>query len=209
MKIKVCGITQVEQFKQLNELGVDFVGFIFYPLSKRYAGESRFNQAELLRLQTQAKATAVFVNPTMDDIKNATTQLPNIKIIQLHGNEDPLLCKHLQLKYEVIKAISIAANTDLKTEINKYRNCCNYFLFDTATIQYGGSGQKFDWSIFKNQIIPKPFFLSGGIGIDDVNAIKKFTHPAFFGIDINSKFEIEPGIKNLNTITEFIKLIKK
>jgi phosphoribosylanthranilate isomerase len=171
MKIKVCGITQVEQFKALDQLGVDFTGFIFYPESKRYVGNSRFNEAELLRIQTHTKVVGVFVNPTTEDIKNAQTQLPNMHTIQLHGQEDTMLCKTLQKKYTVIKALSISNNMDITKAAHYYKNCCDYFLLDTATPLHGGSGVQFDWTMLKNTIIPKPFFLSGGIGIDDVKEI--------------------------------------
>jgi phosphoribosylanthranilate isomerase len=209
MKVKVCGITQIEQFKALNQLGVDYVGFIFYPQSKRYMGDSRFNEAELLRMQTQAKAVGVFVNPTMQDIKAACTQMPNITTIQLHGKEDILLCKTLQKKYTVIKAISVNTVDDINQATQYYKMGCDYFLLDTATPLHGGSGVKFDWTMLKNTIIPKPFFLSGGIGIEDVKVIKKFKHPAFYGIDLNSKLETSAGIKDMHKVEDFIQQLKK
>jgi phosphoribosylanthranilate isomerase len=209
IKIKVCGITQMEQFKELNTLGVDYVGFIFYPQSKRYAGESRFNQSELLRLKTNAKVTAVFVNPTMEDIKTAVSAMPNISTIQLHGNESPILCNDLKKKYTIIKAFNVDDDFNFTKTITPYKNCVDYFLFDTKTPDHGGSGIKFDWSIFKNIVIGKPFFLSGGISNDDIKAIQSFKHPHFYGIDINSKFEIEPGIKNIQLVAQFVTAFKK
>ncbi len=208
-KVKVCGITQMEQFKELNTLGIDYVGFIFYPQSKRYAGESRFNQGELLRLKTNAKVTAVFVNPTMADIKAAVEALPNITTIQLHGRETPLLCNELKKKYKLIKAFSVDDDFNFSKEITPYKNCVDYFLFDTKTPEHGGSGVKFDWGIFKNTVIGKPFFLSGGISINDVKLIQSFKHPHFYGVDINSQFEIEPGIKNIPLVAQFITALKK
>jgi phosphoribosylanthranilate isomerase len=208
-KIKVCGITQMEQFKELNLLGVDYVGFIFYPQSKRYVGESKFNEAELLRLKTRAKVTAVFVNPTKEEIKTALNAVPNITTIQLHGNESPLFCGELKKKYKIIKAFSVGEAFNFAKTITPYKNYVDYFLFDTKTPEHGGSGIKFDWSIFKNTVIGKPFFLSGGISKDDIGAIQSFKHPHFYGIDINSKFEIEPGIKDLKMIAAFVQVIKK
>ncbi len=208
LHIKVCGITQVEQYKQLELLKVDYVGFIFYPLSKRFVGEAKLNKAELLRMKSKAAITAVFVNPTTEEINNAVALLPNINTIQLHGNEETMLCMYLQKKFTVIKAFSVDENFAIKKETDKYKNCCDYFLFDTKVNEYGGSGLKFDWSIFKNQIIAKPFFLSGGISEDDVKEIKKFSHPKFYGIDLNSKFEILPGIKDMNKIEKFINKLK-
>jgi phosphoribosylanthranilate isomerase len=207
MKIKVCGITQLEQFKQVDQLGADYVGFIFYPASKRYVGECKFNTAELLRLQTKAKAVGVFVNPTTEEVNLALQQMPNIRTLQLHGTEDTMFCKYWQKKYTVIKAISVTNVSDLLKQTHYYKNCCDYFLLDTATPQHGGSGEQFDWTMLKNTIINKPFFLSGGIGLADVNAIKKFSHPAFFGVDVNSKLETKPGIKNMNVVEDFIQQI--
>jgi phosphoribosylanthranilate isomerase len=204
LHIKVCGITQVEQFKQLESLGVDYVGFIFYPQSKRYVGEAKFNNAELLRMKSKVSITAVFVNPTTEEINKAVALLPNITTIQLHGNEETMLCKYLQKKFTVIKAFSVDENFALKKETDYYKNCCDYFLFDTKVNEYGGSGLKFDWRIFRNQIIAKPFFLSGGINETDAKEIKKFSHPKFYGIDLNSKFETEPGIKDIKKIEKFI-----
>jgi phosphoribosylanthranilate isomerase len=207
MKVKVCGITQFEQFKQLCELQVDYVGFIFYSKSLRNAGNVRFNTKEIVQWKTNTKIVGVFVNPTADEVKAALILLPIINVLQFHGSETPSFCKQFLNKFTVIKTFSINNNIDLK-EIETYNGSCNYFLFDTKAESYGGSGKKFEWSILNNATFQKPFFLSGGISNSDVLEIQKFSNPMFYGIDINSKFEVEPGIKNVPMISSFLKEIK-
>ena len=207
--VKVCGVTQLDQFIALNELGIKYVGFNFYPQSSRYIGNSKLDLTAMWRTLFTTHITAVFVNPTIKEIQKANTILPKIDTIQLHGTESPLLCSQLQKKYTIIKAIAIDDTTNIQEAISEYINVVDFFLFDTKTPEYGGSGISYDWHIFKNQIIPKPFFISGGIHDDMVSQIKKFSHPNFFGVDVNSKFETSPGIKDVDKIANFITRLYK
>ena len=210
LKLKVCGITQMEQYQKLCDLQVPYIGFIFYPPSGRYVGNSKFYYHQLIVNNTHTNnVTAVFVNASLNDIDKAIKQLPIINTIQLHGNETPLMCKLLQKKYTVIKALSVEDTTDIEKLIKPYVNHVHYFLFDTKTAQHGGSGIKYNWNIFINKIIPHPFFVSGGIAPSDIASIKKITHPSFYGVDVNSKFESEIGIKKIEDIETFYKKLIK
>ena len=133
-----------------------------------------------------------------------------LDMVQLHGNESPELCAELSEDTEVIKVFSIGKDTEsIDKLIAPYDNVCDYYLFDTSTKgSKGGTGVKFDWKKLAGAKIEKPFFLSGGIGPDDVAIIKKFKHPDFFGIDVNSKFEKEPGVKDMGQVLGFIKNMK-
>ena len=133
-----------------------------------------------------------------------------LDMVQLHGNESPELCAELSEDTEVIKVFSIGKDSvSIEKLIAPYDNVCDYYLFDTSTKgSKGGTGVKFDWKKLAGAKIEKPFFLSGGIGPDDAAIIKKFKHPDFFGIDVNSKFEKEPGVKDMGLVLGFIKNMK-
>jgi phosphoribosylanthranilate isomerase len=199
MKIKVCGIQLQQQVDELENEKIDFIGFIFYPKSKRFVGDNLYSIKN-----NNLKPTAVFVNATEEEIKDAILQIPTIKALQLHGNESAEFCKKYSSKFEIIKAFGINENSKIEELIAPYIDAVDYFLFDTKTELHGGSGTQFDWKILEKCKIPKPFFLSGGIGLEDVEKIKKFNHPNFYGVDVNSKFELSPGNKNMGLVKQFI-----
>src|SRR5215213_4805076 len=143
MKLKVCGMTSLEQLQQLQNLGVDFAGLIFYEASKRFAGEKLENQKATIR-KLEIKKVGVFVNENIETIKNAIEEY-GLSYVQLHGDESPEFCQQVQKFIPVIKAIQVGAATNLDEPLEKYGNFCDYFLFDTASNQYGGSGLQFDW----------------------------------------------------------------
>ncbi len=205
MKIKVCGVTQIEQLKQLDELGIDYAGLIFYERSPRYVLNKLRSEA-VYKLELKIQKVGVFVNTSEEDIMTQI-ELYGLDIVQLHGDETPAFCKHTSNAVSVIKAFRITKNNEQNIDwmIKPYEDVCDYYLFDTNRKgAYGGTGEKFDWKIFKNNKIYKPFFLSGGIGLNDIDKIKMFHHPFFYALDVNSKVEVSEGIKNIQAITELV-----
>lgn len=208
MNIKVCGITQFKQLTQLEGLGIDYAGLIFVPDSPRFAGD-KFNKSEVKKADLDIKITGVFVNPEMIDVLDAIDEY-GLDAVQLHGEETAEMCEDLSSEVEVIKAFRITDDTDVDKLVAPYDGVCDFYLFDTGGQEkLGGTGLSFNWDVIKNARIEKPFFLSGGISPDDIAKIKSFTHPDFFGVDINSRFEKEPGVKDMGAILQFKQAFKK
>lgn len=203
MNIKVCGITQLKQLQQLDGMDIDFAGMIFYKGSPRYAGDL-LPMAEIQDLDLDLKKTGVFVNAGYDEIMRVVEDF-GLDTVQLHGDETPDLCEDLSAQTEVIKAFSIGEkDSNIDALVAPYDDVCDYYLFDTASVTAkGGTGKKFDWKKLSKSKIEKPFFISGGIDIEDAVKLKQFKHPDFFGIDINSRFEKEPGVKDMAKILQF------
>jgi phosphoribosylanthranilate isomerase len=208
MNIKVCGITSKKQLQQLEGLNIAYAGFIFDEKSPRFAGEKMADE-DLLGMDLDIKKVGVFVDAEYEDIMEMVEKF-ELDMVQLHGNESPELCEELSEDTEVIKVFSIGKETgSIDQLIAPYDNVCDYYLFDTSVKgAKGGTGQKFDWKKLTNAKIEKPFFLSGGIGPEDAALVKKFKHPDFFGIDVNSKFEKEPGVKDMALVLGFVKDMK-
>jgi phosphoribosylanthranilate isomerase len=205
MKLKVCGITQLDQLKKLDELGVDYAGLIFYQRSVRYMLD-KLKSKDVRQLQLSLKKVGVFVNAAEEDIMTQIEQY-GLDLVQLHGDETPVFCNHLSNYVTVIKAFRITQKNEQNIDwmIKPYQESCDYYLFDTNRPgAYGGTGQKFDWEILKSNKINKPFFLSGGIGLQDTERIKAFKHPFLYAIDVNSRVEIEDGIKDIQAISEMV-----
>jgi phosphoribosylanthranilate isomerase len=204
MKIKVCGLREIINIRSVSKLDVDYLGFIFYAKSPRCVPNADESLSECIR--GIAKPTVgVFVNASQEDIL-ATASRYNLKIIQLHGNESPVLCQSLHSRgYKIIKAFSIANVDDLQ-QTTSYESSVDFFLFDTKTAGYGGSGLNFDWSILSSYTGKIPFFLSGGLGMESLPALSKFSHNRLMGIDLNSKFEHTPGLKDIQKLREFIEI---
>lgn len=200
MNIKVCGITEMKQLQQLDGLDIDFAGLIFYPESPRYIGD-KLSKKDVKKADFDLKKVGVFVNPEMIDVLDAIDDY-GLEVVQLHGDESPEMCEDLSSEVEVIKAFRITGNENIDEMVAPYDAVCDYYLFDTGGLKesFGGTGQQFDWSILTKAKIEKPFFLSGGIGPEDAARVKAFRHPDFFGIDVNSKFETEPGIKDMSKV---------
>lgn len=210
MNIKVCGITQLKQLQQLDGLDVNFAGIIFHKDSPRYA-EGKIEAEAVKEADFDLKKTGVFVNPELIDVLDAIDNY-GLDVVQLHGNETPEMCDDLSTEVEVIKAFAIGdGDTDIDEMVAPYDAVCDYYLFDTrsASGDAGGTGKKFDWSVLSKARIEKPFFISGGIGLEDAAAIKAFRHPDFFGVDINSRFEKEPGVKDMALVLQFRQALKK
>jgi phosphoribosylanthranilate isomerase len=208
MNIKVCGITEFKQLQQLDGLDIDFAGLIFYKESPRYIGD-KLSKKEIKSANFDLKKVGVFVNPELIDVLDAIDDY-GLDLVQLHGDEPPGMCDDLSSEVEVIKAFRIKeGDMDIDALVKDYDDVCDYYLFDKATdYSIGGTGKQFDWSILKKAKIEKPFFLSGGIGPDDTAKIKSFRHPDFFGVDINSRFEKEPGVKDMALVLGFKQAMK-
>ncbi|HNW52321.1 MAG TPA: phosphoribosylanthranilate isomerase [Prolixibacteraceae bacterium] len=203
MIVKICGMGDTVRMHQLATLPVDMLGFIFYPKSPRYV-VGKINPVEIAKLPKHIERVGVFVNAEIDEIHEKAESY-FLTAIQLHGNESPELCHELKAEgYTILKAFNITKENNYES----YAPHCDYFLFDTPSTQHGGTGQKFDWAMLENYKGNTPFLLSGGIGPDDAEALKQIVHPKFAGIDINSKFEVEPGIKDMSLIGKFMDEIK-
>jgi phosphoribosylanthranilate isomerase len=208
MNIKVCGITQFKQLQQLDGLNIEFAGLIFVKDSPRYAGDSLDKDA-VKNADFDLKKVGVFKNPEMIDVLDAIDEY-GLDVVQLHGDETPEMCEDLSSEVEVIKVFGIDANTkDIDALVADYDAVCDYYLFDTkADGESGGTGKQFDWKVLSKAKIEKPFFLSGGIGVDDADKVKRFKHPDYYGVDVNSKFEKEPGVKDMAQVLLFKKSLK-
>ena len=198
MKLKVCGMRSSKNIINLAKIMPDYIGLIFWESSKRFVCNSTPDVRE------PVKKVGVFVDASLEYIKECI-EAHKLKAVQLHGNESPELCGELgEVDVEIIKAFAVQRQFDF-SEIVDYESVCDYFLFDTKGKLPGGNGQHFDWTILKDYPSKKPFFLSGGIGPNDCVAIAsiiKLNLP-LYAIDVNSKFEIEPGFKNIQSIKEF------
>lgn len=200
--IKVCGMTDGENIRQTEQLGVDFIGFIFYPRSPRFLFEMP------TYLPVRSRRVGVFVNESKDNILMYADRF-GLDYIQLHGNESPEFCHNLQAAgMKLIKAFSIATPRDLSS-VSAYESLCQYYLFDTKTPQYGGSGNQFDWTLLNRYTGNTPFLLSGGINQYSAAAVRNFHHPRLAGVDINSRFESSPGLKDIGRIQTFIRELRR
>jgi phosphoribosylanthranilate isomerase len=203
MNTKVCGITQLKQLQQLDGLDIDFAGLIFYKDSPRYVGD-KIAAADLKNSDFDLKKVGVFVNADYDEIMQVVEDY-GLDVVQLHGDESPELCEELSDEVEVIKAFKVKdSKTSIDEMVADYDEVCDYYLFDTASSDLeGGTGKQFDWKLLTKAKIEKPFFLSGGIGVDDIAKLKAFKHPDYYAVDINSKVEKEPGVKDMGLVLQF------
>ena len=199
MMTKVCGMRDAQNIRDVESLGVDWIGMIFWPKSKRYVDEVPSYLPEHL------KKVGVFVDSTLDDILQHISDY-QLDIIQLHGQESPDFAKALK-PHTIIKAFNIEKADDL-LQTEKYKGIADYFLFDTKGKMVGGNGQKFDWSVLTAYQGKTPFLLSGGIGPEDAESVRSFHHPRCIGIDLNSRFESEPGFKDINQLKTFINKLR-
>lgn len=208
MKVKVCGNTDLQQLKELNSTGIDYAGLIFYEYSSRYVLKNLAG-SDVKDLNLSIEKVGVFVNASEDFILQQAEDF-SLDIIQLHGDETASFCSKISDHMKVIKAFRVEDETNIDWLVKEYVDVCDFYLFDKgSTGLYGGTGQKFNWKLLENSIIGKPFFLSGGIAPGDVEVLKNLTHPYFYGVDINSKFEIEPGIKDIKLVKQFLSDLKK
>lgn len=210
MRVKVCGMTQLEQVEKLHAIGATFGGFIFYPKSPRYV--LRHLTTSQIKKENNINKVGVFVNASIDHILQMVDEC-RLHMVQLHGDESPKFCEKIADYISVVKAFRLSDNDHIEWMIKPYMNVCDMFLFDTEGAGYGGTGKKFNWSVLEGRVIGKPFFLSGGIQHDDTEKLKAFAQEpvanALFAIDINSKFEVSAGVKDLVKIKNFISELKE
>lgn len=226
MIIKVCGMREPENIRAVEELGVDMIGFIFVPQSKRYVRMISSNAGIIPDYAGEGQndtsaadnKTPLRVGVFVDDMpQNIITRIYNYHLdyVQLHGDESAVMIDNLRRSVDpdihkglkIIKAISVASENDVK-RWREYEGHADMLLFDTKGDEAGGNGRHFDWSLLDAYDGNIPFLLSGGIDINDAVEIRKIKHPMFAGVDINSRFETEPAVKDVDKIRKFIRLLK-
>lgn len=190
---------EANNIREVEQLGIDLMGFIFWPKSSRYVS------MRPSYLPEHSKRVGVFVNEEAEQVKRIAKEF-QLDFIQLHGNESPAYIRQLALPTptKIIKAFNIATPDDL-VQTESYSNIVDYFLFDTKGKSVGGNGEKFDWTVLDFYTGSTPFLLSGGIGPDDAERVRNFHHDKCIGIDLNSRFETAPALKNINDLETFIK----
>jgi phosphoribosylanthranilate isomerase len=189
-----------ENIHEVEALGIDLMGFIFWPKSSRYVSECP------TYLPTKCKRVGVFVDEDIETVRRIANANA-LDFIQLHGKESPEYIRRLG-EWKVIKAFNIATADDL-SQTKPYEGLVDYFLFDTKGKSVGGNGEKFDWSVLFAYDGSTPFLLSGGIGPDDTERVNTYSHPKCIGIDLNSRFEMAPALKDTNALKEFINKLKQ
>ncbi len=203
-KIKICGLKYPYNIREVAVFEPDFMGFIFYPQSPRYVGPNFVLPAGL---PERIARVGVFVNQQAETVLQLASA-HRLTHIQLHGNESPDFCNSLYNQgYSIIKAFGVNASFNFEW-LQPYLSVTDYFLFDTRSKQYGGSGRAFNWTVLKKYTWNKPFFLSGGLSpaLLKTNGLPR--HPCLFALDVNSGVEDKPGLKNMNQIQNFIRIIK-
>lgn len=202
MRVKVCGMSFPGNVAAVDALGVDLLGFIFYPNSPRCVATP---PGELL--PTRAKRVGVFVDQDEDEILSAVGRY-GLGGVQLHGAESPGFCRRLRgglpLGTLLIKAVGVACSGDLANAL-AYEEVADCLLFDTHCATHGGSGRRFDWSLLSRYRGSLPFLLSGGLGPGDEERVRSFRHPRCLGIDLNSRFELSPGVKDVDLLARFLR----
>lgn len=207
LKIKVCGMRRADNIRAVAALPIDMMGFIFCKSSRRYVG----NQAGAKDVSTGGiKRVGVFVDATVQEIISRMVEF-RLDAVQLHGAESPTfvrnlratICTDLRPGLRIIKAISISSGADIE-QCGQYEGVADMFVFDTKCTTYGGSGRQFDWSLLDDYHGTVPFLLSGGIGPGDTGLLRTVRHPRLAGIDLNSRFETAPGVKDVDMLRRFI-----
>ena len=203
-------MTELDQVKQLDALGVDLAGFIFYPKSPRYVVRHLAGE-QLRKAKLRIGKVGVFVNASYDEVMKQVDAY-GLDMVQLHGDETPHFCEQLANYITVIKVFRLGENDPIDWLVRSYQDYCDMFLFDTEGVGYGGTGKKFNWDTLKPAHIDKLFFLSGGIEAADVEKLKEFAREPvarrLFAIDVNSKFETSPGVKDMKKVRALLDNIK-
>ncbi|MEY1639559.1 phosphoribosylanthranilate isomerase [Tenuifilum osseticum] len=205
MKLKICGITDKSNIARIVNFHPDFLGFIFFSGSQRDVSD-RLSYINFELIPVSIKKVAVFVNENTHTIKSIV-QKYGFTHIQLHGDESPEQCKEVQTFASVIKVFRVQQT--IPSNLGDYEGCCNYFLFDTYGKEYGGNGVPFNHSVISDYNLTTPFFLSGGIGPKDALYLNKLKFPKLYAVDVNSRFESEPGLKDIRKLEQFIKQLNR
>ncbi len=206
MRFKVCGMTRADQISQLDALGVKFAGLIFYPKSPRNVLK-HMSAAEIKKIRGNINKVGVFVNATAEEVLK-TVDACGLYLVQLHGDETPRYCEKISNYITTVKTFRISEDDNIEWKIKDYIDVVDMYLFDTQGSVYGGTGNKFNWDKLKALNLRKSFFLSGGIQPEDVDRLKAFQQEPvakhLFAIDINSKFESSPGVKDMEKVKNFV-----
>jgi phosphoribosylanthranilate isomerase len=206
MFVKVCGLKHADNVQAVVEAGANAVGFIFYPRSPRFAGSTALIKAITQTLPLDVWKVGVFVDEPLNKLLSVAVSA-GLDTVQLHGNETTNFASELKDQgFRVLKVIS--SDTLTQAELDRWPSSADFLLYDTSTPQKGGSGQKFNWQVLENLNHPLPWLLSGGIGPDDAESVLALHIPNFFGLDVNSKFEVAPGSKDVNQLKNFITHVK-
>lgn len=210
MRIKVCGMTLPEQVNALAEMGADLAGFIFYPKSPRFVG-NKLSPEKMKKIGGCIGKVGVFVNTPYEELLQ-TVESYRLDIVQLHGDETPIFCEKVANYVTVIKAFRLSDNDPLEWMVRPFHDASDMYMFDTLGAGYGGTGKKFDWKVLSDAVIDKLFLLSGGIEPGDEEKLKAFAKEdaarKLFALDINSKFEFSPGVKDMDRVKKFIQEMK-
>ncbi len=206
MQLKVCGLREYKNIREVTDGATpDFIGFIFFDKSPRCVDEEALLEI-IPSIPTGTQKVGVFVDATTELMLEKAHKY-QLDYLQLHGNEPVKQCKELEEKgQKIIKAFGIRPQFDFD-QLQYYAPYVSYFLFDTKGEQEGGNGYTFDWQILTSYDQKVPFFLSGGISLDNVEQVKKFLHLNIFALDVNSKFEIAPGLKDVAKLTELKRIL--
>ena len=205
LKIKVCGMRDPHNLEQVCDLAPDFIGYIFYKGSKRFVGPSP--DPSLFSIPgPEIKRVGVFVNEDLPEVEKAIEQY-HLDAVQLHGKEAADYCR--KLAREGLELIKVLDPSGPDPGFSAYKEVVDYFLFDSAGQGKGGTGEKFDWKILEKGPVAGPYFLSGGIGPGDAELIQSMQLPGMMGVDVNSRFEVSPGLKDVTALKEFINHIRK
>jgi len=205
VKVKICGLTS--KLDQISELDIDYVGFIFYAKSPRYV-VGQLSPVDLAKLPSNIRKVGVFVNEQAEIIRQYALEY-QLDFVQLHGSESPDECFELeQSGIPVIKAFGVGEQFDFDV-LKPYLGKVSYFLFDTATSTHGGSGKAFDWALLQNYPFDVPIFVGGGVGLDNLESLIGYDIPHLYAIDMNSKLEISPGVKDMAKAHAAVALVKE
>lgn len=202
-------MTKLDQLIELDEIGIDFTGLIFYQKSPRYVLNADLNPSALKKENLKIKKVGVFVNENVQTLLNIVEEW-GLDFVQLHGDESPVYCETISQHVNVIKAFRIGNHENILQMTLPYEDVVGHYLFDTLGTQFGGTGEKFNWDLLNNIHLGKPYFLSGGLSPNDDKILSETCakDAQLFGLDLNSKFEISPGIKDLNKIKQFAEKVK-
>jgi len=210
MKLKVCGNILPEQVRAYDDLGVDMAGFNFYPSSPRYMRQ-KISPEKMKQLKGKFARVGIFVNARYDELVR-TVEEYRLDMVQLSGDETPEYCSKIADFISVIKVFRLAGKENLDPLTIPYKNVCDFFMFDTAGTGYGSTGKKFNWKLLEKAPPAKPYFLSGGIEPGDVEKIRALIAgpggAKLFAVDVNSKFEMGAGVKDINKLKQFIEALK-
>jgi phosphoribosylanthranilate isomerase len=210
MRVKVCGMTLPEQVNALDEIGVELAGFIFYERSPRYV-RNKITAEKMKKIGGRIAKVGVFVNEDYEKLMK-TVEDYRLDMVQLHGDESERFCERVANYVTTIKAFRLSDNDPIEWMIRPFHEGCDMYMFDTLGSGYGGTGKKFNWDVLKGVSINKLFVLSGGIEPGDEQKLREFEKEEnarkLFSIDINSKFEISAGVKNIEKVAQFVKSLK-